>query len=126
MYPALHAAIYPDKAAIVMGRSGQRLSYRELDERSAQLAPDAVASAAFAPETSWRCSPRTILDTLRSTGAAMRSGPDRTWPPSRPQVSSAALRGEDRDATASAAGGSLVQLSAAGPTVPMTIAALSG
>jgi long-chain acyl-CoA synthetase len=33
-----HAAINPDKAAVVMGDSGERISFRELDERSIQLA----------------------------------------------------------------------------------------
>jgi long-chain acyl-CoA synthetase len=37
MYPGSFAATTPDKAAIVMG-GGERVSYRELDERSMQLA----------------------------------------------------------------------------------------
>ncbi|WP_007512066.1 acyl-CoA synthetase [Pseudofrankia saprophytica] len=38
MYPGLHAAAHPAKAAVVMGTSGERVSYRELDERSIRLA----------------------------------------------------------------------------------------
>jgi long-chain acyl-CoA synthetase len=38
MYPGTFAAITPDKPAVVMGRSGAVVTYRELDERSARLA----------------------------------------------------------------------------------------
>lgn len=38
MYPGFHAATQPDKPAVVMGRSGETITYRELDERSARLA----------------------------------------------------------------------------------------
>nr|MDT0664524.1 AMP-binding protein [Micromonospora sp. DSM 115978] len=38
MNPGVHAAAHPDKPAVVMGRSGERVSYRELDERSVRLA----------------------------------------------------------------------------------------
>ncbi|KTT70287.1 MULTISPECIES: acyl-CoA synthetase [Sphingomonas] len=34
MHPAEHAVRWPDKAAVVMAESGDRLSYRQLDERS--------------------------------------------------------------------------------------------
>jgi len=37
MYPGFHAATQPDKPALVMG-GGERISYRELDERSARFA----------------------------------------------------------------------------------------
>jgi acyl-CoA synthetase (AMP-forming)/AMP-acid ligase II len=37
MYPGVHAATKPDKPAIVMG-SGEAITYRELDERSARFA----------------------------------------------------------------------------------------
>jgi len=38
MHPGFHAATQPDKPAVVMGRSGETITYRELDERSARLA----------------------------------------------------------------------------------------
>jgi long-chain acyl-CoA synthetase len=38
VYPGLHAATTPDKPAVVMGRSGETISYRQLDEASARLA----------------------------------------------------------------------------------------
>ncbi|MCK9926305.1 acyl-CoA synthetase [Frankia sp. Mgl5] len=38
MYPGTHAATHPDRAAVVMAVSGERVSYRELDERSVRLA----------------------------------------------------------------------------------------
>ncbi len=34
MHPAEHAARRPNKAAVVMAEGGDRLSYRDLDERS--------------------------------------------------------------------------------------------
>ena len=38
MYPGLHAKTHPDQPAIVMARSGDIVTYRELDERSNRLA----------------------------------------------------------------------------------------
>ena len=38
MYPGFHAVTQPDKPAVVMGRTGEVVTYRELDERSARLA----------------------------------------------------------------------------------------
>jgi acyl-CoA synthetase (AMP-forming)/AMP-acid ligase II len=38
VYPGFHAATQPDKPAVVMGRSGETITYRELDQRSARLA----------------------------------------------------------------------------------------
>jgi long-chain acyl-CoA synthetase len=38
MYPGLHAKARPDQPAIVMARSGETVTYRELDERSNRLA----------------------------------------------------------------------------------------
>jgi long-chain acyl-CoA synthetase len=38
LYPGLHAATHPDKAAIVMGVTQERVTYAQLDERSARLA----------------------------------------------------------------------------------------
>lgn len=38
MHPGAHAATRPDHPAVVMGRSGEVISYRQLDERSNQLA----------------------------------------------------------------------------------------
>ncbi|QGG94467.1 AMP-binding protein [Actinomarinicola tropica] len=38
MYPGTHAATAPDRAAVIMGRSGEVITYRELDERSNRLA----------------------------------------------------------------------------------------
>src|SRR5918997_7169802 len=38
MFPGTHAAVTPDKAAVVMAGSGEALSYRQLDEGSARLA----------------------------------------------------------------------------------------
>lgn len=38
MYPGTHAQQTPDKLAIVMADTGEKLTYRELDERSAKLA----------------------------------------------------------------------------------------
>ncbi|ONH32457.1 AMP-binding enzyme [Pseudofrankia asymbiotica] len=37
MYPGSHAATDPEKAAVVMGTSGERVSYRVLDELRAYL-----------------------------------------------------------------------------------------
>ncbi|MFC4001198.1 acyl-CoA synthetase [Prauserella oleivorans] len=38
MYPGTHAATQPDKPAVIMAGSGDRLTYGELEERSARLA----------------------------------------------------------------------------------------
>jgi len=38
MFPGTHAAVTPDKPAVVMAGSGETLTYRELDEGSARLA----------------------------------------------------------------------------------------
>ena len=38
MYPGIHAKNIPDKAATIMGRSGQVVTFRELDQRSNQCA----------------------------------------------------------------------------------------
>ncbi len=38
MYPGTHAAANPEKPALIMGRSGEIVSYGELEERSCQLA----------------------------------------------------------------------------------------
>ncbi len=38
MYPGTHASATPDKPAVVMAAGGEVVTYRELDERSAQLA----------------------------------------------------------------------------------------
>ncbi len=38
MYPGFHAASQPEKVAVVMGRSGERITYRQLNDRSMQLA----------------------------------------------------------------------------------------
>ncbi|MGW0036997.1 acyl-CoA synthetase [Gordonia sp. NPDC003376] len=38
MYPGTHAAVTPDKPAIIMAGSGRTVSYRELDDHSAALA----------------------------------------------------------------------------------------
>ena len=38
MYPGTHAAANPEKPALIMGRSGEVVSYGELEERSCQLA----------------------------------------------------------------------------------------
>lgn len=38
MYPGIHAVTNPDKPALIMGRSGEVVTYRQLDERSNQLA----------------------------------------------------------------------------------------
>jgi long-chain acyl-CoA synthetase len=38
MYPGVFAKSHPDKPAVVMGRSGSQLTYRELDDASAKLA----------------------------------------------------------------------------------------
>src|SRR5438132_3380530 len=38
MYPATFAATAPDRAAVVMGGSGEVVTYRELDERSNRFA----------------------------------------------------------------------------------------
>jgi long-chain acyl-CoA synthetase len=38
MYPGTHAETTPDKPAIVMGGSGEVVTYKELDDRSNQLA----------------------------------------------------------------------------------------
>ncbi|HSS10349.1 MAG TPA: AMP-binding protein, partial [Acidimicrobiales bacterium] len=38
MYPGLHAKERPDKPAIIMGRSGDVVTYGQLDARSNQLA----------------------------------------------------------------------------------------
>jgi len=38
MYPGVHATTTPDKPALIMGSTGEVVTYRELDERSNQLA----------------------------------------------------------------------------------------
>ncbi|QYG94464.1 AMP-binding protein [Iamia sp. SCSIO 61187] len=38
MYPGVHATTTPDKPALIMGGTGEAVTYRELDERSNQLA----------------------------------------------------------------------------------------
>jgi fatty-acyl-CoA synthase len=38
MYPGTHAALTPDKPALIMAETGRTLTYRELDERSLRLA----------------------------------------------------------------------------------------
>ncbi|TCP50063.1 fatty-acyl-CoA synthase [Tamaricihabitans halophyticus] len=38
MYPGTHAAVTPERPAVIIAGSGDRLSYGELDERSARLA----------------------------------------------------------------------------------------
>jgi long-chain acyl-CoA synthetase len=38
MYPGTHAAVAPDRPAVIMAGSGEVLTYRELDERSMRLA----------------------------------------------------------------------------------------
>ena len=38
MYPAVHAQVRPDRPAVIMWPDGARLTYAELDERSARLA----------------------------------------------------------------------------------------
>ena len=38
MYPGVHATTTPDKPALIMGGTGEVVTYRELDERSNQLA----------------------------------------------------------------------------------------
>ena len=38
MYPGVHAAITPDKPATIMAGSGEMVTYRQLEERSIQLA----------------------------------------------------------------------------------------
>jgi long-chain acyl-CoA synthetase len=38
MYPGIHASRTPDNPAVVMAESGRVLSYRQLDEHSAQFA----------------------------------------------------------------------------------------
>ena len=37
-YPGIHAATNPDKTAVVMARTGESLSYQELEERSCRFA----------------------------------------------------------------------------------------
>src|ERR1700756_3317956 len=38
MHPSAHARTHPDKPAYIMAYSGERVTYRELDERSNQTA----------------------------------------------------------------------------------------
>ncbi|HMG40479.1 MAG TPA: acyl-CoA synthetase [Acidimicrobiales bacterium] len=38
MHPGIHAATHPDKPALVMGASGETVTFRQLDERSNRLA----------------------------------------------------------------------------------------
>src|SRR5438093_83862 len=38
MYPAVHAKTNPDKPAVIMAGEGRVVTYRELDDRSNQLA----------------------------------------------------------------------------------------
>src|ERR1700712_1820817 len=38
MYPGVHAATHPDKAAVIMGRTGERVTYQQLNDRSLRLA----------------------------------------------------------------------------------------
>ncbi|PXY30757.1 acyl-CoA synthetase [Prauserella flavalba] len=48
MYPGTHAAVRPDHPAVIMAGSGETLTYRELDERSARLA-NALRDRGFRP-----------------------------------------------------------------------------
>ncbi|MEZ5740540.1 MAG: AMP-binding protein [Burkholderiaceae bacterium] len=38
MYPGTQASLHPDRAAVIMARSGETITYAELDRRSNQLA----------------------------------------------------------------------------------------
>jgi long-chain acyl-CoA synthetase len=38
MYPGYYAALHPDKVAVIMGTSGEQVTYAQLEERSARLA----------------------------------------------------------------------------------------
>src|SRR5438270_12738170 len=38
LYPGTHARNHPDKAAYIMGATGRTVTYKELDDRSNQLA----------------------------------------------------------------------------------------
>ena len=38
MYPGTHAVTTPDKAAVIMAETGETVTYKELDDRSNQLA----------------------------------------------------------------------------------------
>ena len=38
MYPAIHAALHPDKPAVIVAGTDSALSYAELEQRSTQLA----------------------------------------------------------------------------------------
>jgi long-chain acyl-CoA synthetase len=54
MHPGVHAAARPDAVAVVRGRSGDELTYRELKQRSNRLA-HLLRSRGMRP---WRRMPR--------------------------------------------------------------------
>ena len=50
-YPATWAAVRPDHAALILARTGEALSWRELDERSNRLAHFFRAAGLVAGDT---------------------------------------------------------------------------
>jgi long-chain acyl-CoA synthetase len=73
MYPAVHAASSPDKPAYILARSGQTITYRELNDRSNQLAQLFQARGLKFGEAVAICMENNA-DYLVCTWAAQRSG----------------------------------------------------
>ena len=73
MYPGTHAARTPDKPAVIMAGSGERLTYRELDERSNRLA-QLFWSAGLRPGDHVAIFMENHVRYLETVWAALRSG----------------------------------------------------
>jgi long-chain acyl-CoA synthetase len=73
MYPGVYAARWPDRPAVIMAGSGERLSYRELDERSARLA-NALAAAGLRRGDTVALLTDNSIRAYEVYWAAMRSG----------------------------------------------------
>ncbi|MEO1043371.1 MAG: acyl-CoA synthetase [Pseudomonadota bacterium] len=72
-HPSIHAAATPDKPALIMGNSGERLSFKELDERSNQIA-HAFREAGLQPGDTIALLAENSLAFFEVCWAAQRSG----------------------------------------------------
>ena len=74
MYPGDHVQDQPDKPAIIMNGSGEIVTYRQLDERSTQLAR-LLREAGLRPGDHVAMLMENNAHFLEITWAALRSGP---------------------------------------------------